>query len=360
MKILHVNKGYKLYGGVEHYIRLLVANNVAGYFIDVLAINDSFKYRSYTENESNILEVPLLINLKSLRIGMFFNLAFLLKVWNYDVVHFHYPNPNGEILALITSVLFRKKVVYTFHNEVSSDKPASKLYSRFSKIVLSKAKKVIATSPQIIQTSDLLIALRKSNPDILSVIPLGIEIKDVPDFLDSKSGSLRVVFVGRLVPLKGVEYLIESVKNLPGITLEVVGDGVLMTELIALGGDNVSLHGYVSTSVKERILESADVLVLPSINRGEGFGYVILEAMQNYCAIVSTNLGTGTSYANVDSLTGLVIPPKDVESLTNALVYLRDNHEVLDKMKRNSRDRVSSIFAISQVKKNIIEIYEAI
>jgi glycosyltransferase involved in cell wall biosynthesis len=70
---------------------------------------------------------------------------------------------------------------------------------------------------------------------------------------------------------------------------------------------------------------SADVFVLPSISRAEAFGLVALEAMACGVPIVTTELGTGTSYHNVHGQTGLVVNPKDPKVLAEAIKTICEN-----------------------------------
>jgi glycosyltransferase involved in cell wall biosynthesis len=71
--------------------------------------------------------------------------------------------------------------------------------------------------------------------------------------------------------------------------------------------------------------KACDIFVLPSHLRSEAFGLVQLEAMCCKKPVISTELGTGTSFVNINGKTGITVRPNDVESLSKAITYLIDN-----------------------------------
>jgi glycosyltransferase involved in cell wall biosynthesis len=133
----------------------------------------------------------------------------------------------------------------------------------------------------------------------------------------------RLAYVGRLIPIKGVDTLLRAFAaaraSVPGLTLDVAGEGSSGNELRALAAhvgvaDAVRFLGRVApaTAVYERAL----AVVVPS--RGEGFGMVALEAMERSRAVVASTVG-GLPELVRDPETGLLVPPDDVGALTAAL-----------------------------------------
>jgi glycosyltransferase involved in cell wall biosynthesis len=134
----------------------------------------------------------------------------------------------------------------------------------------------------------------------------------------------RLLAIGRLVPIKGLDVLLDSVararREVPGLTLELAGDGPLRAELEAqvarLGLDGaVTFHGRVWPVAP--LLVTAAAVAIPS--RGEGFGMVALEAMERGRAVVASRVG-GLPEIVEDGATGLLVPPEDPEALAAALV----------------------------------------
>jgi glycosyltransferase involved in cell wall biosynthesis len=113
----------------------------------------------------------------------------------------------------------------------------------------------------------------------------------------------------------------------------IVGNGPeeeTIRALVAEQGlaDRVSLTGSLLDADLPAIYHAADLFVLPSIHRSESLGIVLLEAMAAGLPLISTELGTGTSYVNRHEETGLVVPPGDVDALANALNRLLANEDL--------------------------------
>ena len=148
--------------------------------------------------------------------------------------------------------------------------------------------------------------------------------------LRDRHGSPLILFVGVLRYYKGVQYLLEAMQRVPA-RLIVVGDGPLRPELVALAArlevaDRVAFVGAVADDALAAYYHAADVFCLPACERSEAFGLVQVEAMASGLPVVSTELGTGTSYVNLDGVSGIVVPPKQPEALAGALNrLLRDD-----------------------------------
>ena len=137
----------------------------------------------------------------------------------------------------------------------------------------------------------------------IPVIPIGIEIvnyNDKPCVLEKENGK-TILFVGRLHPVKGVQYLLKAMKIVrisePSARLVLIGDGEERDNLEYLT-DTIGIRGcviFVGRIPFERTSEiadymcQADMFVLPSLS--EGFGLVILEAMASGLPIVATRVG---------------------------------------------------------------------
>lgn len=116
----------------------------------------------------------------------------------------------------------------------------------------------------------------------------------------------KVVFsLGRLIYYKGFEYLIDAVKYLDEDTVILIGGiGALKEKLQKQIEDNnfqdrVKLIGKVPAAELAEYYTRADVFCLPSIERSEAFGIVLLEAMAFGCPLISTSMGSGTSWVNI-------------------------------------------------------------
>ena len=133
-----------------------------------------------------------------------------------------------------------------------------------------------------------------------------------------------ILFVGLLRYYKGVAYLIEAMQRVPNAQLLIVGKGpewdALQTQTQALGlAQRVHFLGRVSDEDRLALYHACDVFTLPSIHRSESWGAVQVEALACGKPIVSTELGTGTSWVNQHEQTGLVVQPMNAQALADAL-----------------------------------------
>lgn len=182
------------------------------------------------------------------------------------------------------------------------------------------------------------------------------------------SGPLRAAFVGRLVPYKGPDMLLESALELlcsGSMTIDIVGDGPLMPELRAFVqkhnlGTVVTLHGWVANEQVQDILCQCDVLAFPSIR--EFGGGVVLEAMAlGVVPIVVDYAGPGEL---VTSETGLKIPIGTRESIVagfrEMLTRLSKDRSELAALSRNGCDQVQERFTWPAKARSICGIYESL
>jgi len=200
------------------------------------------------------------------------------------------------------------------------------------------------------------------------VIPFGIDLNYYTAPLPDQTGNEQtaqtapnILFVGRLSRYKGVEYLIQAMNDAPG-RLSIVGDGPLKKTLTELTDrlqltDRVIFCGYVSEKELLQKYQQADILVLPSTDAGEAFGYVLVEAMACHTALISTELNTGTSYVNADGETGFVIPPRDARALSEAIRVLADNPDMLARLKDQALRCAHELFSLERMLSETEELY---
>jgi glycosyltransferase involved in cell wall biosynthesis len=178
-------------------------------------------------------------------------------------------------------------------------------------------------------------------PDAFTVVHYGIEPGPEPP---PPPTSTRLVAVGRLIPIKGFDVLLEAFgrarRELPELTLELAGAGPLDAELRAAAPEGVTFLGRVSPigSVYERNA----VAVVPS--RGEGFGMVALEAAERGRPAIVAAVG-GLPEIVADGETGLVVPPNDAPALAEAIVRLVRDPELVARYGAAARRRALSRFS---------------
>jgi glycosyltransferase involved in cell wall biosynthesis len=177
--------------------------------------------------------------------------------------------------------------------------------------------------------------------------------------IDSK---LCVLFVGRLIPRKGLSFLIEAAKHIVKEFKEtifvIVGDGPLKNHLrayleeINLSGNFVFL-GDVNENVLPALYNCADVFALPSIQEGQGIA--LLEAQATAKPVVAFDVG-GVSEAMVDKETGLLVKPNSRE-LADAILKLLSSWSLREKMGVKGREFVSNNFSWDICAQRMLQVY---
>ena len=171
-----------------------------------------------------------------------------------------------------------------------------------------------------------------------------------------------VLFVGRLIPRKGLSYLIEAakviVRECRDVVFLIVGDGPLRDTLVShVGGAGLSENFLFVGDVREALIPSlyncADIFVLPSIQEGQGIA--LLEAQASEKPVVAFNTG-GVREALKDEETGLLTEVGS-QNLANALLRLLHDESLREKMGRQGRDFVSSTLSWDVCARKMVEVY---
>ena len=395
MRVLHVYKDYfPVVGGIENHLRLLAEAQAArGLDVTVLVTNPS---RQTTVTEMNGVRV-----IRAGRLAHVASTPLSLSFWREmgrleaDIVHLQFPYPPGEIANLLLHP--GRRTVISYHSDVVRQRGILRLYHPLLRQVLQHADRIIASSPQYVESSPYL----REVADNCSVIPWGIDPSPFLRFderaiqlraqwqagihaagklqiseepwpsegsvsrqADTDGGRPLILFVGRLRYYKGLPYLLQAMQSLAARLL-IVGSGPLEKELRRqvqqLGlQEQVFFAGHVADEDLPAYYQAADIFVLPASHRSEAYGLVQLEAMAAGLPVVSTELGTGTSFVNQDGETGFVVPPRDAQALAQALNRLLADPALRRAMGRRGRQRVLKHFSIDKMVDQIIAVYHAV
>ena len=159
----------------------------------------------------------------------------------------------------------------------------------------------------------------------------------VPD--DTSTGD-GVLYVGRLAPKKGLQYLIEAMQEV-NAHLTIVGDGSEREKLenqVASSTVEVTFVGEVPPDEVNSYYRDAGIFVLPSIE-GEGMPNVLLEAMALGLPVVATGSGGVPSLVE-DGYNGYLVPMRDLEELSESIRELHENPQLRSEMGDNARSFV--------------------
>jgi glycosyltransferase involved in cell wall biosynthesis len=181
----------------------------------------------------------------------------------------------------------------------------------------------------------------------------------------------ELLFVGRLVARKGVEYLVRAMPLVrqQGIDahLTVVGSGHREPEIreaIAEAGaaSLVTLAGRVGEAEKIRLYRACDAYVHPAIVDDGGdtemLGVVLIEAMAYRKPVIASNVG-GIPDVIQDGVTGLLVPQKDPQALADAIVRLRRDPGLAWRLGQAGHERARDYFSWTRITAQLVAEYEA-
>ena len=365
MKILHIYKDYyPVLGGMENHIKLLAEGQVKqGLEVTVLVTNNSFRSVLQNIHGVQVVKAGRLATIASTPLSL--SLPLLLRQQRPDIAHLHFPYPVGELSYLLFGRA--SHMVITYHSDIVRQKGLLHLYRPFLWKVLYRADRIIATSPNYIESSPYLRPLKHK----CRVVPLSIEIERFLDADPSQVQQIRamygsplILFVGKLRYYKGLHYLLRAMPEIPGKLL-IIGEGPMESDLrqltisLNLSG-KVFFLGEVSDEELPAYYHACDVFVLPASERSEAFGTVQIEAMASGLPVVCTELGTGTSFVNVHGKTGLVVPARDSAVLATAILSLLGDEQLRQEMGRNARERALQEFSLQTMVDRITKLYEEV
>lgn len=216
------------------------------------------------------------------------------------------------------------------------DRLHNKVYaSSLSKLFLSKFNKI-----HVITLRDFNLFTKRMNLKNVTFVPNSINVNTAKNKDLSKSKNFNVVFVGELIPRKGIDVLKKIIeKSDSTVHFNIVGNGPLQTEIIDLAKKkkNCTYYGYLNKEELNKLYMNANVLLLPS--RAEGFPLVYHEALKNGLIIVDSN----------DVNVGL---PDDIEySASNRSPQKYAN--ILKQLRNNKNKKQTSEKIISYYEKNL-------
>ncbi len=366
MKIIHLGKFCPPNeGGIEVFsFDLLETLNKKGIKADLLCFGDSTKEDIC--NNFKYFACKMNIKLNSAPLSYDFVKTFQKIANDYDIIHIHSPNPLAEVLSLFTD----KKMIIHWHSDIVKQKVTYQIYKPIQKKVLQKAKKIIATSPQYLNTSDQL----KDYKDKAVNIPLGLNTKrleikneNIEEFekIKNKIDNKKIVLaVGRLVEHKGFEYLVEASRFLKDDTIVLIAGGGLLYDRLQNKINDLSLSnkvlllGRININNVSIFMKNSDLFCLPSIN--ESFGLVLVEALYFGKPLVTTNVeGSGMNYVNIHNETGLVVPPKDPKALAETINMILSDKNLYSRFSKNAKERFKE-FEINSIADRLINLYQEV
>ena len=383
MKVCFISFEYppKIIGGLGVYADQLVKGlNDKG--IDVLTITRGDK-NSYSEKTFRILTPEVMYWQRFFFIKKATSLFRRLnKSWKFDLVHLNGAYPMVRSLKLPTVCTFHSINVtqvrssFRMLGSMKTTKDISALVLRNPIGILCDilsaqlSDEIICPSPSIAREIRSYCFV---NEEKLHVIPNGIDLKAF-DRVKAFDATLLdkygvenenfVLYVGRLVYLKGVDYLIRAFgivrKECRDLKLVVMGSGPceLYLKNVARDIDGVLFIGHVDSPMVKRLLyERCLAVVVPSMH--ETLPTVVIEAMAYGKPVIATDVG-GNPFMVKNGKNGFLVTPKDTESISRFIKILYENPDLRKKMGAYGRELVEKEFSYEKMTTETLKVYDSL
>ncbi len=299
----------------------------------------------------------------------------LWELKNYDIVHLHYPFfGTAEVVSFFKLFFKKPKLVLHYHMDVIGLPPLVRLLSLPSKLMFKllfrQASIVLCSSFDYIKTSQIK-KYYYSEKEKFKELPFGVDL-DIfrPGEELNNKDDFNILFVGgldRAHYFKGVDVLLRAAAMLPqdkGWRLIIVGDGDLRKEYerqaARLGiSKRIIFLGKLNQKELVDAYQKAKVFVLPSINKNEAFGIVLLEAMACGVPVIASDLaGVRSVFRN--GREGFLTRPENYKDLKDKIEFLLNNPLKQKQMADNARKLVCEKYNKENIGKNLLKIYESV
>lgn len=365
MRVLHFYKTYfpDSVGGVEQVIRqMCVGTGRLGITNQVLSLSRDRRLEPFEYEGHTVHRVPLNFELASNAVSVQAIGQLARMAAEADVVHYHFPWPFMDLAHFLARI--DKPTVVTYHSDIVRQKALLKLYQPLKHRFLESVDTIVATSPNYLASSAVLDRYR----DKTRVITFGLDKSSYPepdqarlDHWRARVGPKFFLFVGVLRYYKGLHILLDAVAG-TDYPVVIVGAGPIEAELKAhaerLGLKRVQFVGAVDDLDKAALLKLCYAVAFPSHLRSEAFGISLLEGAMYGKPMISSEIGTGTTYINVHGETGLVVPPSDHEALRAAMTQLWNDPGMAQEMGRRAEARYWQLFTSAQMADNYARLYQ--
>ena len=341
MKIVMVGPGLKVRGGIS---------TVVNGYLDTWDKAESIRYIPTMKDGSKVYK------------ALVFALAIprlLLAIPGCDLVHIHVASDASfgrKYLVSRLAKLFNKPTVVHLHGgdfmRFYRESPPRKK-ARISRF-FDEAHQVVGLSKVWIKN----IGLITDSP--VTIVYNGVNI---PKSEFKKKDTCQLLYLGHIVPLKGIYGLVDVVKSLEdkGYKFELIMGGVgesdkLLKKIDDLGVRSIKYVGWTSGLDKEKLLEESSIFVLPSLK--EGVPMTMLEAMSYKCCPVMSSAG-GITDILTHGETGMIHDPDDLEQFEENLIDMFENRDKMITIGNKAFEHLKANYTIDSSMKALEKIYES-
>ena len=261
------------------------------------------------------------------------------------------------IFCLICKLLDVKSIVHYHCGTIPQFCKQNNIGWKFQLFVIKHVSCVIVLDEKSLTT---LLSLGCSN---VRKVPNPISEELLHNISEKKREKRTLLFVGHVIPSKGILELLDAVNGIDDIKINVFGpqnpkiDDVIKEKIRSHPLCNsITFHGLQPPEIIYENMRRSSLFVLPT--HGEGFPLVILEAMACGCPIISTPVGAIKEMLTTENeIAGYLVPPKNVEELHKAIVYCLTHVEESMEKASLAKQKVLSTYTLDLIVRQLKEIW---
>ena len=358
-RVLQISNYYTPHiGGIEQTCQYLSEGIKDEYDVRVICFSEDKETKRQLTNGIEITKPGVVLDIarQSLSFSYYGELRRIIKEWEPDIVHFHYPNP--FVAAILLSVLPKETKLYVqWHLDITKQKKIYPFIKPFETRLLKRADVIVATSPNYRDSSKPLIPFIDKTDVLPSAVDTSLldlkegEAQEVEQIKLEAKGKKIVFFIGRHVPHKGILELVEAEKLIKSDCMILIGGTGPVTEQLKerVHSERIKFLGRLTDQEKRCHYHAADVFAFPSYTKAEGFGLTLAEAM--YCKAVPVTYtieGSGVNWVSLKDETGLEVPNRNVAAYAAAVDKLLSDDSLRLSLAEKAHDRVIENFTVEK------------
>lgn len=337
-KVLQLSKYYPPYrGGIELVATMMTKAHVKNQDeVSILSFGESSKKYTGQFNEK-VYQTKTNLVFASAPINFFliFTFPFFITKLKPDLIFVHLPNPMMHLLVSLYYRVFQLLSLKTeihgvYHSDIVNQKRLAPLYNWYFIHTSNCYDKLIVACDKIWKNSPVLTKI----PLLKQKIVHYCSDLSLP-FIERKNFKGNIVAIGRCVPYKGFDFLIQTLNN-THYNLTIIGDGPELSKLQTLAADNIKLVGYVSEKEKEAIINSSDLLIVSSVNNSEAYGMITVEAFSNGLPVIASKVPSCVTFLAKDGERSLNFEPLNTQELLGCLKKFEENPVLLNQFSNNA------------------------
>ncbi|WP_345828188.1 glycosyltransferase family 4 protein [Erwinia sp. HDF1-3R] len=364
IKVLHCYKTYypDSFGGIEQVIyQLSEGGNAVGIQSTVFTLSQNPTEKIEKLDNHYVFRAKTTFDIASTPFSFSAISQFKELAADADLIHYHFPFPFMDMLHFLAGI--KKPSVVSYHSDIVKQKALLRFYTPLMNHFLSRVNRVISASPNYAESSSVLQQIKQK----VDVIPYGLDKNSYLrneneriDYWSDKYPDGFFLFVGAFRYYKGLHTLIEAAK-LSTWPIVLIGSGhveqSLKDQAAELGVKNIHFIGALSDADKAALLKLSTCLVFPSHLRSEAFGISLLEGAMYSKPLISCEIGTGTTFINIDGETGIAIPPSDPIALRKAMDFIWDNPDKAILYGQAAHKRFENLFTAETMVNHYADLY---